>query len=74
MGAHVKVMHHVMNYDCIRMPNRRMFLKPKAIWDGSQGFQFVIIGRLDSDYMKELRDAVVSVDTLCSCTVHQSHH
>jgi hypothetical protein len=53
MEAHMKAMHRVMKY-CVGTPNRGMFLKPNAVWDGGADFEFIISGRSDSDYAKDI--------------------
>ena len=54
MGAHMKAMLCVMKY-CVGTPKRGMYLKANATWDGGADFEFVINGRWDSDYAKDVK-------------------
>jgi hypothetical protein len=47
MSAHMKAMHRVMKC-CVGTPNRGMYLKPNATWDGSADFEFIINGTVGS--------------------------
>jgi hypothetical protein len=80
IGAHVKAMHRVMKY-CVGTPNRRMFLKPNAVWDGNPDFEFVISGRSDSDYTKDVErrrsvsgySVFLSAETVAMASRMQEH-
>ena len=50
--AHVKAMHRTMKY-CIGKAERGLLLKPNCEWSGDPSFEFVIMGRSDSDYAKD---------------------
>ena len=34
------------------MPNRILLLKATEIWDGTANYEFLILGKCDSDYAK----------------------
>jgi hypothetical protein len=53
MSAHTKAMLRVMKY-CGGTPKRGMYLKPTGTWDGGPYFEFIIEGRSDSDYAKDV--------------------
>jgi hypothetical protein len=38
---------------CVGSPKRGLLLKPIGEWDGNLSYEFVITGRLDSDYVKD---------------------
>ena len=50
--AHVKAMHRTMKY-CVGMPESGLLLNPTGYWDGDPSYEFVILGRSDSDYAKD---------------------
>jgi hypothetical protein len=45
-------MHQTMKY-CVGSPERGLLLKPIGEWDGNPSYEFVITGRLDSDYAED---------------------
>jgi hypothetical protein len=47
--AHLKAMYRLMKY-CVETPERGLFLRPTREWDGNPEFEFVILGRSDSNY------------------------
>ena len=49
--AHKKAMTIAMKY-IVGTPERGLLLKPDAVWDGTKDFEFVIMGRSDSDHAK----------------------
>jgi hypothetical protein len=54
------------------MKNRGLLLKPDTLWDGSAKFEFVIAGRSDSDYAKDVdthRSVAGWAVTLCGSPV-----
>jgi hypothetical protein len=53
MSAHTKAMLRVMKY-CVGTPNRGVYLKPNGTWKGGADFEFVMEGRSDSDYAKDV--------------------
>ena len=67
----LKALYRVMKY-CVGTPNRGIFLKPNAFWEGDPSFEFEIEGRSDSDYAKdpEKRRSVSGYSTfLCGAPV-----
>ena len=69
--AHMKAMYCVMTY-CVGTPNRGLLLKPNQKWDGNPNFEFIITGRSDSDYAKDIekRRSVSGYSTfLCGAPV-----
>ena len=66
-----KALYRVMKY-CVGTPNRGLFIKPNAVWEGDPSFEFEIEGRSDSDYAKdpEKRRSVSGYSTfLCGAPV-----
>ena len=63
-------MHRAMEY-IVGMPNRGVTLKSNCTWDGSKNFKFKIIGRSDTDYMRDpnTRRSVRGVRTLINWSV-----
>jgi hypothetical protein len=50
--THIDAMHPVMEY-IIATKNRGLEIKPNMSWNGEPDFEFIILGRLDSDYAKD---------------------
>jgi hypothetical protein len=72
--AHMKAMYRCMAY-CVATSKRGIKIAPDTRWNGLPDFEFVISGRADSDYAKDLetRRSVSGIITiLCvaviSCT------
>jgi hypothetical protein len=53
VSAHTKAMLRAMKH-CVGAPNRGLCLKPSRQWNGGADFEFVILGRSDSDYAKDV--------------------
>jgi hypothetical protein len=51
--ARMKAMYRCMAY-CIATSKRGIKIAPNTRWNGSPDFKFVISGRADSDYAKDL--------------------
>jgi hypothetical protein len=69
--AHMKVMYRCMAY-CVATSKRGIKIAPNTRWNGSPDFKFVISGRADSDYAKDLetRRSVSGIITfLCGAVI-----
>ena len=55
MQDHFKAMLRILKYS-LDTDEQGLVLEPNRKWDGSQSHEFVISGRLDSDYAKEPKD------------------
>jgi hypothetical protein len=69
--AHMKAMYRCMAY-CVATSKRGIKIAPNTRWDGSPEFKFVISGRADYDYAKDLetRRYVRSIITfLCGAVI-----
>jgi hypothetical protein len=51
-AAHMKAMYCVMKY-CLGTRDKGLTLKPNCKRDGDPNIEFIITGRLDSDYAKD---------------------
>ena len=49
----IDVMHTCMTH-CVDMTNCGVTLRPHGNWDGTKDFKFIVSGRSDSDYAKDL--------------------
>jgi hypothetical protein len=54
MMTHMKAMYRGMAYYCVATAKRGINIAPNTRWNGSPEFKFVISGRADSDYAKDL--------------------
>jgi hypothetical protein len=69
--AHMKAMYRCMAY-CVATSKRGINIAPNTRWNGSPEFKFVISGRADSDYAKDLetRRSVSGIITfLCGAVI-----
>jgi hypothetical protein len=69
--AHMKAMYRCMAY-CVATSKRGIKIVPNETWNGSPDFKFVISGRADSDYAKDLetRRSVSGIITfLCGAVI-----
>jgi hypothetical protein len=66
--AHMKAMYRCMA-NCVATSKRGINISPNTRWDGSPEFKFVISGRADSDYAKDLetRRSVSGIITFFLC-------
>ena len=51
MESHIKVMKSIMRY-AVTTEDRRLLLKPNAVWNGGRYFLFDMTGMSNSDYAK----------------------
>jgi hypothetical protein len=61
--AHLTAMYRVMKY-CVGTPKRGLMIKPTEFWDGDKKFEFIISGRSDSDFAKD----VISRKSVSGCS------
>ena len=71
---HVKAMEQVMNY-CLSTRERGLELRPEEEWTGNPEFKLKILGRCDSDHVKELeaRKSVSGMSTFICGTLIIQH-